>query len=80
MHGQTAVSKKILAPGKFPLVALWMRESANTVSVSHPEKQRHLMETSLSLLLPLLRVFMLPCGLDSGCAQVISVGEALGQK
>lgn len=80
MHGQTAVNKKILAPGKFPLLPVWMKESADIVPVSHTGKQRHLMETSLSLLLPLWRVLVLPCGLDSGCAQVIAVGEVLSQK
>lgn len=57
-----------------------MKESGNIVSVSHPVKWRHLTETSLSLLLPLWRVIVLLCGLDSAYAQVISVGEVLDQK
>lgn len=38
------------------------------------------METFLSLLLLLWRVVMLLCGLDSGYAQVIFVGEVFGSE
>lgn len=57
-----------------------MKESADTVSVSHPVKWRQLMETSLSLLLLFWRGVMLLCVLDSGYAQVIAVGKVLGQE
>lgn len=75
---QAAVNK-ILAPGKFPLVALWMKESGNIVCFTPSEMDTF--DGNFSVAPPAsLESGYAPLWPDSDYAQVIYAGEVLGQK